>query len=58
MADAPIQRFSTPPFGLDAGVTLPAVVVAYKSFGSASDGVNGKPVVLVSTCFGEVVSDR
>ena len=56
-AEAAVQYFRSKDFALDAGVQLPELVVAYQTYGERKD-VNGqvRPVVLVSTCFGEVVS--
>jgi homoserine acetyltransferase len=59
MSEAAIQHFVSQSFTLDCGVTLPEVSIAYQTYGERFDG-NGegrkRDVVLVSTCFGEVVS--
>jgi homoserine acetyltransferase len=55
---APVEFFKSPDFALDCGTTLPSVVVAYQTYGKrvGADGAKCR-VVLVSTCFGETVSD-
>lgn len=52
-----IKDFKHKNFKLDCGVTLPELVVAYQTFAprETKDG-QLKPTVLVSTCFGEIVS--
>jgi homoserine acetyltransferase len=56
-SDVPVQYFKTANFLLDCGTTLPELVVAYQTYGKRFDGDGRKKrAVLVSTCFGEVVS--
>jgi homoserine acetyltransferase len=53
-----VKLFKSPDFALDCGTTLPEVVVAYQTYGKrvGADGAKHR-AVLVSTCFGETVSD-
>jgi hypothetical protein len=54
--EAMAQYFKTREFALDCGTTLPELVVAYQTFGARAHADGRKRrVVLVSTCFGEVV---
>jgi hypothetical protein len=54
--EEPVQYFKSPNFPLDCGTTLPELVVGYQTYGARHDDEGTKRrVVLVSTCFGEMV---
>jgi hypothetical protein len=54
--ERPVELFKSPNFPLDCGTTLPELVVGYQTYGARHDDSGMKRrVVLVSTCFGEMV---
>lgn len=53
-SEPPTQFFTTLDFPTDSGVKLPLLKLAYKTYGVLQAGHHR--VVIVSTCFGEVVS--
>lgn len=53
-----IEYRTFPNLKLDAGVVLPEATIAFRQYGQRHNAEGGRnKVVLVSTCFGEMVSD-